>query len=124
MSSEDSDSNSATLQQQIKDDATKKTLDDAARKKEQEVSAKALLGLSLRVETLQTYFDTLSSKLTDFSGSEDEKEKRAEAALDGIQRRVQAVELENKILKVTGSIVLAGLAVLGGYEGGHALRWW
>jgi hypothetical protein len=123
-SSQDSDSNLLTLQQRIKDDATQKTLDDAARKKEQQDSATAYSALLLRVGTLQTYFDALSSKLTDFSGSEDQKQAKALAALDDIQARAKAVELENKILKIGGSVLLVAVVVIGGYEGGKALRWW
>jgi hypothetical protein len=80
--------------------------------------------LSLRVGTLQIFSDSLLAKLGDFSGSEDEKHTKALTALDGIMAKAQAVELENKILKIVGSVLLVGLAVLGGYEGGHALKWW
>jgi hypothetical protein len=113
-SSEDSDSNSLTLQQRIDADATQKKLDDAERKKEQEASATAYSGLLLRAGTLQTYFDALSSKLTDFSGSDAEKQKAALAAVDSIKAGVQAVELENKILKVAaiGSGVALVVAVI------------
>jgi hypothetical protein len=44
--------------------------------------------------------------------------------LTSAQTAARAVEAENKVLKIGGSVLLVGLAVLGGYEGGRALRWW
>jgi hypothetical protein len=109
-SSEDSDSNSLMLQKQIADDATQKQSDDAARKQEQKDSATAYSGLSGRVETLQSYFDALSSKLTDFSGSDADKQAAALAAVDSITAGVKKVELENTLLKV-GLVVTVVTAV-------------
>jgi hypothetical protein len=80
--------------------------------------------LSLRVGTLQTFSDDLLKQLGIFSGSEDEKHAKAMVALGHIQDGVKAVELENKILKIGGSVLLVAAVVIGGYEGGKALRWW
>ncbi|MBE3063854.1 MAG: hypothetical protein IMZ69_02405 [Spirochaetes bacterium] len=106
-----SDANSATLQERIDSDAKQKILDDAARKSEQEDSAKAYARLSLRAETLQSCFDALSSKLTDFSGSEEEKQKRALSALADIQAGAKKLERENRALKV--GLAVAGAVAVG-----------
>ena len=36
----------------------------------------------------------------------------------------KALEAQNEVLKIGGGILLAGLAALGIYEGGHALKAW
>jgi hypothetical protein len=123
-SSEESDMTLNDLNRQIEIDKQQRIEDEKQRQSEREASAKESAGLLLRVGTLQLFFDSLSSKLTDFSGSEDEKFVRATVALDGIQARVQAVELENKLLKIGGSVLLVVAVVVAGYEGGRALRWW
>jgi hypothetical protein len=37
---------------------------------------------------------------------------------------VKKLVAENLVLKWTSGILLAGAAVFGGYEGGHAAHWW
>lgn len=123
-SSEASDANSATLQERIDSDARQKIeddkqrqieaeqrlSDDAARKKEQEDSATAYARLSLRVQTLQSCFDAFSLKLTDFSGSEEEKQARALAALNDIQAGARRMERQNRALKWACGILAVATA--------------
>ena len=116
-SSETSDKDLLTLKQQTIDD-------DAQRKKEQADSARLLKEQSDRADKLQTFSDDLLKQLGIFSGTEDEKHAAATKAIEGIQLRAKALEAENSLLKIGGSILLVGAAVLGGYEGGHALKWW
>jgi len=40
------------------------------------------------------------------------------------QADAKALELENKVLKIGGSVLLVVAVVVAGYEGGRALRWW
>jgi hypothetical protein len=109
-SSLDSDSSSLKLQQQIEADAKQKTLDDTQRKKEQQDSATAYALLFARAGTLQSYFDALSSKLTDFSGSEDQKQAAALAAVDKIKDDAKALAGWNTFWKVT--TVAGGLGTI------------
>lgn len=131
-SSQDSDSNSVTLQQQIEQDRLQKIADDKQRQieqqqrqKEQQDSATAYSLLSSRAETLQSYFDALSSKLTDFSGSEDQKQAAALAAVDKIMADAKALELEAGILKV--GVITFGVTTAAGagwIVGHYVFKWW
>jgi protoporphyrinogen oxidase len=117
-SSQDSDSSSVQLQQQIELDRLQKIADDKQRQteqqqrqKEQQDSATAYSLLSSRAATLQSYLDGLSSKLTDFSGSEAEKQAAALAAVDSIISKATALERERDLWRL-GTIGAAILAVI------------
>lgn len=118
--SEGSDQTLSELQQQIEADRRQKIADDKQRKseaeqrqKEQQDSALAYKTLSDRVAPLQNFSDALLGRLTDFSGSEDQKQAAALAALDGIQAKAKALETENLILKIGTAILGAAAAGLG-----------
>ncbi len=94
------------------------------RQQEQIDWQKDFAALSSRADRLQSFFNGLSQRLTSFSGDEEEQYQRAVKALDGIQKRAAAVELENKLLKI-GCIVLGTLAITGAfYAGGDLAGWW
>lgn len=114
ISSESSDEELLRLRRQ-------KLIDDAQRQKEQADSAKALSEQSARADRLQSYFDELSGKLTDFSGSEDEKQAAALRAIDDITRQARALQAENKLLRLGGGTVVVGALV---YIVGHAAGAW
>jgi len=137
-SSISSDQNSEQLSSQIDNDNKQRIADDqqrqqeqaqrqqeqAQRQKEQQASSDQLATLSLQATTLQSYFDALSSSLTDFSGSEAEKEKAALAAVDKIKSDAKAVELQIGLFKV--GYVTFGIIAVGesAYIAGHLLGWW
>ncbi|MBE3065019.1 MAG: hypothetical protein IMZ69_08380 [Spirochaetes bacterium] len=119
-SSEDSDQTLLDLNQQIERDRQQKIADDEQRKKEAEQrqkeqtdSAAAFKTLSARAGRLQTFSDNVLSRLTDFSGSEEEKQAAALAVVDAILAGAKKVEGENKVLKWACGI-LAAIAIRAG----------
>jgi uncharacterized membrane protein YgaE (UPF0421/DUF939 family) len=97
----------------------------------QEQTISALVdSLSKRDSLLQTsesirlqqssYISSLEGSLATSQASIDQISEDLTSA----QRAAQVVEAENKLLKIGGSVLLVGAAVLGGYEGGHVLKWW
>jgi hypothetical protein len=118
-SSEDSDQKLRLLEARIKSDNEQRQKDNDARTKEQQDSATRLGALSVRVETLQSYFDKLSSSLTDLSGTEEERQDRALAAVDDINKKAKALEFRLGVWKGVGITFGVGLAVIGVYEAGH-----
>jgi hypothetical protein len=123
-SSETSDSLSRRQAQQIEDDRLQKIADDKERQIEQQQSAQALQALSSRVEKLQTFSDKLLPMLTDFSGSEDEKQAHAIVAVDDIKGKAKALETQVSVFRIGCITFGVGLGAVAIYEGGHALKWW
>ena len=118
-SSEDSDQKLRLLEAQIKSDNEQRQKDNDARTKEQKDSATRLGALSARVETLQSYFDKLSHSLTDFSGTEEERQARALSAVDDINKKAKVLEFRLGIWKGVGITFGVGIAAIGVYEAGH-----
>ena len=44
--------------------------------------------------------------------------------LTSAQTAARAVEAENRLLKIGCTVLLVAVVGIGGYEGGHALKWW
>jgi predicted RNase H-like nuclease (RuvC/YqgF family) len=73
-------------------------LDAEARQKEIDSLQTQLGTLGERVTTLQNYSDVLWMLLTDFSGSEQDKQQAAIQAINDIKRQVQTEETKSKLL--------------------------
>jgi hypothetical protein len=130
-SSKTSDQRLIELALQIEQDRLQKIADDKQRQIEQEQrrkesqdSAQAYKTLSDRVAALQNYSDISLKLLGDFSGSEEQKQAAALAALAKIQTDADALAFQVSILKfgcITFGVSLGAVAV---YEGGRALKAW
>jgi uncharacterized coiled-coil protein SlyX len=80
-----------------------------------------LLSASDRIRDQQSsYISNLEGSLASSQASTDQISKDLTSA----KTAAQVILAENRLLKIGGSVLLVGLAVLGGYEGGHALKWW
>jgi hypothetical protein len=123
-SSENSDTLSIQQQQQIEQDRQQKIADDKQRQIEQQQSQQALQALSDRVTKLQSFSDKLLPMLTDFSGSEDEKQAHALLALSDIKSKATSLETQVSILKVGCITFGVGLGAVAVYEAGHLLKVW
>ena len=123
--SRSSDQSWQTQQQMQSEQDKQRAIDSAARTKEQQQSAQDLAKASATAQAAQTFLSRLLPLLTDFSGSEDQREAAALVALDSIKAGVKKVEADNSILTigcVTLGVSTAGLAI---YTIGHAvLHWW
>jgi hypothetical protein len=91
-SSEASDRTLSAFQQQIESDRLAREKEQSERQSEQQDSARAYSTLSARAAALQSFSDALLSRLTDFSGSEEQRQAQALAALDDIQADARRLE--------------------------------
>ena len=123
-SSENSDTLSIQQQQQIETDRQQKILDDKQRQIEQQQSSQTLQALSDRVTKLQSFSDKLLPMLTDFSGSEDEKQAAALKAIQTIKDDAKALETQLAVWKIAGITFGVGLGAVAVYEAGHLLKVW
>jgi hypothetical protein len=101
-SSESSDQRLIELQRQSEIDRQQRIAELKLRQLEQADSAQAYRTLSDRAARLQSCYDGLSSRLTDISGSEEERQAAALAALDGIQADARALTRSRNTWRAVG----------------------
>ena len=113
-------------QQQMQSEADKqRQSDNEQRNKEQQQLQQDLQAATAKAQAAQTYLNKLLPMLTDFSGSEDEKEAAAIKAVDTIKADAKALESEGALLRIGCVTLGVSTGALAVYTVGHlALHWW
>jgi hypothetical protein len=122
--SETSDANWQTSQQAQSAAEKQRQIDNEQRTQDQAQSSKDLAAAQATAQLLQGYLDQLLPKLTDFSGSEDQKVKAAVKAVDTIKLDAKALEFQVSILKIGCVTLGVGLGAVAVYELGRVVKWW